>query len=265
MRSLFTTLAVRLTFTEPLLGTASGNPEIHRDFIASKIFDEKKGNHQLTSEEKRELVDEEIKAIPGRNYGEQKTEDDPDDKSADGPDDKFEKLVTVFPRADRDANQPILWDYQLRGFFKEALRTLSDLGELDQKHAAHSAIAGAVDRRLFIHQRQTAIFTDQPITIFQRSLRTKSGPKGPRVCFASSERIASGATLDFDVELYESFSEKVLSERVLKKNPQRAPKKRDGNAAFTSDDIKAALDWGQRVGIGQWRSGGFGRFTWASR
>ena len=29
-------MKVRITFTEELLGTASANPELHRDFIASK-------------------------------------------------------------------------------------------------------------------------------------------------------------------------------------------------------------------------------------
>lgn len=32
-------LKIRITFTEELLGTASANPELHRDFIASKAPD----------------------------------------------------------------------------------------------------------------------------------------------------------------------------------------------------------------------------------
>lgn len=33
---------VRLTFTDEILGTSSGNPELHREFIASKAPDAQK-------------------------------------------------------------------------------------------------------------------------------------------------------------------------------------------------------------------------------
>ena len=56
---------VRIQFLEELLGTASANPEIHEDFIASKAPD-------------AESREEEIAAIGAGNY--------------------IEKSMTVFPR-----------------------------------------------------------------------------------------------------------------------------------------------------------------------
>lgn len=34
-----TKVHIKLTFTDDLLGTSSGNPDIHREFIASKVPD----------------------------------------------------------------------------------------------------------------------------------------------------------------------------------------------------------------------------------
>ncbi len=41
------TIKVRVTFTEELLGTASANPELHADYIASKAKDAKKTAEEL--------------------------------------------------------------------------------------------------------------------------------------------------------------------------------------------------------------------------
>ena len=75
---------VKLTFTDDLLGTSSGNPELHREFIASKAPDAAK-------------MEEEVASL--------------------GVEAVEEKSMTVFPKmAD---GTPYLWDYQIRGFFKE--------------------------------------------------------------------------------------------------------------------------------------------------
>ena len=71
------TLKARLFFTEEILGTASNNPEIHSEYIASKAEDAMK-------------IEEEVAAI--------------------GVEEVIEKSMTVFPRNETGA--PILWDYQ---------------------------------------------------------------------------------------------------------------------------------------------------------
>ena len=82
-------LKLKLTFTEEVLGTASGDPEIHSEFIASK------GPDAHTREE-------EVAAL--------------------GIDEVIEKSMTVFPRDEE--GRPFLWDYQIKGFFKDACAML---------------------------------------------------------------------------------------------------------------------------------------------
>ena len=77
-------MKVKLTLTEELLGTASADPEIHAEFIASKGPD-------------AQTLEEEVEAV--------------------GVEEVVEKSMTVFPR-NKDG-KPILWDYQIKGFFKE--------------------------------------------------------------------------------------------------------------------------------------------------
>ena len=82
-------IKVRFTFIEMVLGTANNNKEVHRDYIASKAPDAKSKT-------------EEIEAI--------------------GIDGVEEKAMTVFPRDD-DGN-PMFWDYQIKGFFKDTCSAL---------------------------------------------------------------------------------------------------------------------------------------------
>ena len=79
------TLKVRLTFTEPLLGTWPANQNVAREYIASK------GPDAAT-------IEDEVAAL--------------------GADAAVDKAMTVFPR--NEAGQPILYDYQVKGFFKDS-------------------------------------------------------------------------------------------------------------------------------------------------
>lgn len=98
-----TELKVRLTFLEDILGTASSNPELHEEFIASKAPDAK-------------TVAEEVAAV--------------------GVDEVVEKSMTIFPKnAD---GRPFIYDYQIRGFFKEACSCLKKVPDtISSKIKAH--------------------------------------------------------------------------------------------------------------------------------
>ena len=78
------TMNVKITFTEPLLGTWPANPDIARDFIASKAPD-------------AATIEDEI--------------------AATSVDEVADKAMTIFPR---DNGTPIVYDYQIKGFFKDA-------------------------------------------------------------------------------------------------------------------------------------------------
>ena len=82
-------LQCKPTTIEAMLGTASNNKELHSEFIASHAPD-------APSRE------EEIAAV--------------------GVDEVIEKGTTVFSR--NEDGRPILWDYQIKGFFKDACGVL---------------------------------------------------------------------------------------------------------------------------------------------
>lgn len=191
-------LKVKLTFREYILGTASANPDIHAEYIASKAPDAAK-------------MEEEVANI--------------------GAEELFEKSLTVFPRgAD---GKPILYDYQIKGFFKDTCGMLKRVpGTESGKLKAYKK---EIDGLIFVKEREIPIETEEPITILQRPLRAQTA-QGERVALASSERIAAGATVTFTILMLRDDLMPV---------------------------IKEWLEYGSLRGIGQWRNSGAGRFTWA--
>lgn len=107
------------TFTDDVLGMSPNSEDIYKDYIASKAPD---ANN----------VTDEIEAI-----GKEAVE---------------EKGITVFPE---DASgSPFLWDYQIKGFFKDAIGMLSKLGKAGYEGgkacAGIKAYKKAVDGMLFV-------------------------------------------------------------------------------------------------------------------
>ena len=190
-------LKVTLTFNEYILGTASANPEIHAEFIASKAPDAQK-------------MEEEVANV--------------------GADEVFEKSLTVFPRGKE--GEPILYDYQIKGFMKDACGMLKRVpGTESGKLKAYKK---EIDGLIFVKEREIPIKTDKPITILQRPLRAQTA-QGERVALASSERIEAGATVTFTIM--------TLRDDLM-------------------PVVKEWLEYGALRGIGQWRNSGAGRFSW---
>lgn len=191
------TMRVRLTLTEEVLGTASNNPEIHSEYIASKAPD------AMSREE-------EIEAI--------------------GVDAEVEKSMTVFPR-DADGN-PIMWDYQIKGFFKDACGMLRKVPKT--KSSGIKAYKKEIDGLIFVQERQIPFIYDGKIGHCQRPLRAQTA-QGERISLANSETIAAGAQLEFTVE------------------------------CMIDSDMDAVCEWfdyGRLRGLGCWRNASKGRFTW---
>lgn len=187
-------IKVQLTFIDDLLGTMPGNRDIFTDFVAKKA----------------ETVNEEAEAIPV--------------------DEALEKGTTVFPRTADD--KPFLYDYQIRGYFKESCKFLKKVD--GTKSSKEKAYKQKIDGLIFIKDRQNVINTDKEIGICERPLRA-STPQGERISLSRSESIAEGATMEFTVVCM------VDSDIEL---------------------VKEWLDYGRFHGTGQWRNSGKGRFTW---
>lgn len=190
-------IKAKITFTEELLGTASSDPEVHKTYIASKAPNAPK-------------LEEEVEAL--------------------GVDNIAEKSMTIFPR-DKDGN-PILWDYQIKGFFKDSCSALRKVtGTVSSKIKAYKK---EIDGLIFVFPREIKLNLNGEIGICERPLRAQTA-QGERVALASSETVPAGSSAKITIRCLSDAHEKAVREW---------------------------LDYGQLKGLGQWRNSGKGRFSW---
>ncbi len=200
-------MKIELEFTEPLLGTLAGDPAIATEFILSK-------NPNKINDEAECLPDEEA----------------------------LEKKSTIFPRT--PAGEPLIWDYQMKGFFKSACEAMITEDKYTKEQLKKHRLTmylykKTIDKLVFVAPRRILLqLTDgvdaANLNFLERPLRGDT-MRGERICLARSEMIPAGAKVSFEVKCL---------------NP--------GLGEF----IKQWLDYGQFMGMLQWRSGGMGRFSW---
>lgn len=160
---------VRLTFIDELLGTASNNPEIHSEFIASKAPDAK------TREEEIAMI---------------------------GVDEAIKKGKTVFLK-DENGN-PVISSHWIKGFFKSACSALRVLPKTKSKGL--KAYKKEIDLRIFVYPdandpsgRYIPMHTwDGEISDCQRPLRAQT-IQGERVALSDSESLSAGTSIEFDI------------------------------------------------------------------
>lgn len=166
-------LKVKVTFIEDVLGTCSANPDIHREYIASKSPDHK-------------TREEEVEAI--------------------GVDEAIEKSMTVFPR---ENGIPFFWDYQWKGFFKDTCSALSRTpNSLSSKLKAFKKV---IDGCIFVEPRKVMINLSVEITNCQRPLRGQTA-QGERIALSNSEAVPAGSTCEFEVKMINQDHEKYVRE-----------------------------------------------------
>lgn len=153
-------LKVRLTFMEPILGSAA-DPEVHERYIASNAPD------ALSKKE-------EIEAL--------------------GVEEVIERGKTVFAKL--PDGTPHLWDYQIRGFFKHACSMLKYVPGTESSKI--KAFKKYIDGLVFIAERKIPIHTDAPIGNLQRPLRGQTA-QGERIALANSETCEAGSWIEFTV------------------------------------------------------------------
>jgi hypothetical protein len=190
-------LKVKLTFIEEVLGTSSNNPNIHSEFIASKAPD------AMSREE-------EIAAIGAENVE--------------------EKSITIFPKL--EDGTPFAWDYQIKGFFKDACGMLRNVPGTES--AKIKAYKKYIDGLVFLEERKIPFTNYGKIGECQRPLRGQTA-QGERIALAHSETVEAGSELTFTIWILKEDMEKVIREW---------------------------LDYGKLRGMFQWRNSGKGRFTW---
>jgi hypothetical protein len=177
-------LKVRITFIEPILGTASANEDIYREFIASKAPD-------------ASTTEEEVAALGVEEYA--------------------EKQMTVFPRTEDGV--PFLYDYQIKGFFKDTCGGLKKVTGTESSKI--KAFKKEIDKLIFPEPRVIPFENYAPITNCQRPLRAQT-MQGERVSLAMSEQIPAGASVVFDVVCLCDAHEAAVREWYFRGSKDRA-------------------------------------------
>lgn len=211
-------LKVRIKFLEEVLGMSPNSQEVYGDFIASKAPN-------------APSAEEEIAAVGVVEYA--------------------DKQRTVFPR-DKNGN-PFIWNYQMKGLFKDACGMLNRLTIKEKEEGKKTAVKKpqnesgkltsykkVIDGLIFVAPRMIPIIlpkTEQEenvIGVCERPLRAQTA-QGERIALASSETIPAGSVIEFTVQLLDPSLEPVIREW---------------------------LDYGALRGFGQWRNSGKGIFEY---
>lgn len=190
-------LKVKITFMEEVLGTSSNNPDIHDEYIASKAPDAPSRK-------------EEVEAL--------------------GVEEVVGKSITVFPKL--EDGTPFLWDYQIKGFFKDTCGALRKVSETQSSKI--KAYKKEIDGLVFIKERKIPFHNFGEVGECQRPLRASTA-QGERIALAHSETVQAESYIEITVIC--------LKDDMLKA-------------------VKEWLDYGKLRGIGQWRNSGKGRFEW---
>lgn len=167
-------MKIRLTFTEALLGTWPNNPDVARDFIASKAPDAGTIEDEIAATSVSEVI---------------------------------EKGMTVFPKL--EDGTPFLYDYQIKGFFKDSCGMLARVKTSESsKLKAYKKI---IDGLIFVEPRKIPITMSGEIRSCQRPLRAQTA-QGERVSLANSEEIPAGSSVELTVVTLDPAHEKALRE-----------------------------------------------------
>jgi len=190
------TFQLFVTTTEPMLGSQPDR-NVVSDFLAKKAG--------YTNG----LPEDEIESLP----------------------EALERGTTVFHR-NGDGKTLVIFDYQVKGFLKNAGKVLNG-----NVAGGVKALKSKVNDLVFVTPRQIKLHLPEggEVTYLERPLRAETA-LGPRVALARSEMIPAGVTFHCGLTVVGSL--------------------------LSYDVLTDLLDYGYLMGLGQWRNGGWGRFTY---
>lgn len=173
-------IKVRATFLEPMLGTASANPELHAEFIASKAPD------AMSREE--EVAALGVEAVE-------------------------EKSMTIFPKL--EDGTPFIYDYQIKGFFKDSCSALQRCKgeEVSKESCKLKAYKKIIDGCIFVEPRKIPIRIPEGMKMdtLQRPLRGQTA-QGERIALTTSETVPAGSEIEVTVVCLSDAHEKAVIE-----------------------------------------------------
>ena len=195
-----TNMKVKITLLEDMLGTAPNNKEIYTDYLASKAPEGKDVKDEIDSIEEPDGIEE-------------------------------MRQMTVFHR-NPDTDQPIIFDYLVKGFFKNACSAMREVPNSESSKI--KAYKKKIDNLVCVAPRMIDIDMSGEITNCERPLRAQTA-QGERVALSCSESIPAGSTMEIEI------------------------------TTLTDDLMNTVIEWrdyGKLNGLGQWHNSGKGRFSW---
>lgn len=197
------TLKYKVTLTETMLGSKPSSKDVFTQFVASKKLDATPDDEIEASERAQKEIE------------------------------NIEKSMTVFHRMEGNPEQPIMWNYEWKGFFKDSCKALRR--DPDSESADLKAFKSVIDGCIFVEPRYIPLVLPEggKMGVLERPLRAET-MQGPRVSLAKSETVPAGTTMEITVRLLNKDLEKFVDEW---------------------------MEYGAFHGLSQWRNAGFGTFS----
>ena len=195
-----TKMKIKITLLEDMLGTAPNNKEIYTDYLASKAPEGKNVKDEIDSIEEPDGIEE-------------------------------MRQMTVFHR-NPDTNQPIIFDYLVKGFFKNACSAMREVPKSESSKI--KAYKKKIDNLVFVAPRMIDIDMAGEMTICERPLRAQTA-QGERVALSCSESIPAGSTMEIEI------------------------------TTLTDDLMKTVIEWldyGKLNGLDKWHNSGKRHLSW---
>lgn len=129
---------------------------------------------------------------------------------------------------------PLIYDYAIKGFFKDACSMLKRVEKSESSKV--TAFKKIIDGLVFVEPRQIPLIlpAGAKLGVLERPLRAQTA-QGERITLARSDTCPVGTTMEFSINIMGGVSEALLMEW---------------------------LDYGRLRGLGQWRNGGYGRYSY---
>jgi hypothetical protein len=179
---------IKLTFLEPILGTAPKNKEVYSSYVQTKQVEKAS---KTGIEVAQEMLDEELSTLPENENGLE------------------EKGWTTFHAID---GKPFIYDYLMTGFFKAACSVLRK--DKSTQSAKVTAFNKVIDGMVFPSPRH--LFLNIPegeeMGVLERPLRAQT-PQGERIALAKSDTCPAGTTIEVTLTIIgTTVTDKLLDE-----------------------------------------------------
>jgi len=234
---------VKITLLRSMLGTNPSDPDIHETHVIEKekrlIKERSKLEKQVNKYlDAKAITDERKQAELERLQAriEEITEIVGDDEE------RNDKGVTVFFRDEN--GMPCIGDHMIYGFLKAAADALGKTKPQKKGVVMHSVgyTQSLINQHISIEEEFISCSKDiqrdekGQAKYFVRSLRAMTA-QGPRVSIAKSECIPSGGEFEFTITVLD-------------------------NSQVDEDVLRELFDYGEIVGLGQWRNAKHGTFKY---